>query len=168
MADRIQATRSTPSALGIERAAAQVNTSTRSASRERGQETYRLLAEAVTANANASPTGEAADAAAAKVDRRQLAEAAQRNVKRESDKAEVTRQARPKFEAAAKRIEQFLQRLGQRLQLDHSWDKEANRGVVTVRDAQSGDVIRQIPPEETLRIARSVGYYQSALVNLQA
>jgi flagellar protein FlaG len=153
--------------MGIERATTQSGVAARNSARDRGQETYRLLADSVQANKDAD---EVAQATGNTVSRTQLktdlkAADAQRQAK---DAAETKSSLRPTVEAATRRIQDFLQRLGRRFELDHSFDKDANKQVITVRDSESGDVIRQIPPEETLRIARSVGYYQSALVNLQA
>jgi len=167
MSDRIQPTRPTNSPMGIERATTQSGVAARNSARDRGQETYRLLADSVQANKDAD---EVAQATGNTVSRTQLktdlkAADAQRQAK---DAAETKSSLRPTVEAATRRIQDFLQRLGRRFELDHSFDKDANKQVITVRDSESGDVIRQIPPEETLRIARSVGYYQSALVNLQA
>jgi flagellar protein FlaG len=167
MSDRIQPTRPTNAPMGIERATTQSGVAARNSARDRGQETYRLLADSVQANKDAD---EVAQATGNTVSRTQLktdlkAADAQRQAK---DAAETRSSLRPTVEAATRRIQDFLQRLGRRFELDHSFDKDANKQVITVRDSESGDVIRQIPPEETLRIARSVGYYQSALVNLQA
>jgi flagellar protein FlaG len=167
MSDRIQPTRPTNAPMGIERATTQSGVAARNSARDRGQETYRLLADSVQANKDAD---EVAQATGNTVSRTQLktdlkAADAQRQAK---DAAETKSSLRPTVEAATRRIQDFLQRLGRRFELDHSFDKDANKQVITVRDSESGDVIRQIPPEETLRIARSVGYYQSALVNLQA
>jgi flagellar protein FlaG len=121
----------------------------------------------VQANKDADQVAQAKGSAVARSELKPEVKAAdaQRQAK---DDADVKSSLRPTLEAATRRIQDFLQRLGRRFELDHSFDKDANTRVVTVRDSESGDVIRQIPPEETLRIARSVGYYQSALVNLQA
>jgi len=167
MSDRIQPTRPANATMGIERTVTQAGVAARNSARDRGQETYRLLADSVQANKDAD---EVAQATGNGVSRTQLktdlkAADIQRQAK---DAADTKSSLRPTLEAATRRIQDFLQRLGRRFELDHSFDKDANKRVITVRDSESGDVIRQIPPEETLRIARSVGYYQSALVNLQA
>lgn len=40
------------------------------------------------------------------------------------------------------------------IQLDFSYDKELNRMVVKVINKETGEVVRQIPPEEMLKIAK--------------
>ena len=160
MSDRIQPTRPTNAPMGIERATTQSGVAARNSARDRGQETYRLLADSVQANKDAD---EVAQATGNTVSRTQLktdlkAADAQRQAK---DAAETKSSLRPTVEAATRRIQDFLQRLGRRFELDHSFDKDANKQVITVRDSESGDVIRQIPPEETLRIARSCLLYTS-------
>ena len=55
------------------------------------------------------------------------------------------------IEEASRDIEQFLQ--SQTRNLVFSVDETTNRSVVTVTESGSGDVIRQIPSEEVLRLA---------------
>jgi flagellar protein FlaG len=167
MSDRIQPTRPANATMGIERTATQAGVAARNSARDRGQETYRLLADSVQANKDADEVAQATGNAVSRTQLKTDLKAAdiQRQAK---DAADTKSSLRPTLEAATRRIQDFLQRLGRRFELDHSFDKDANKRVITVRDSESGDVIRQIPQEETLRIARSVGYYQSALVNLQA
>ena len=167
MSDRIQPTRPTTAPMGVERTTTQAGGAARNSARDRGQETYRLLADSVQANKDADAVAQATGNAIGKAQLNSDVKVAdtQRQAK---EAADAKSSLRPTIEAATRRIQDFLQRLGRRFELDHSFDKEANKQVITVRDSESGDIIRQIPPEETLRIARSVGYYQSALVNLQA
>jgi flagellar protein FlaG len=47
-------------------------------------------------------------------------------------------------------------------------DPEASRVVVSVVDAETGDVLRQIPSEEALAIAQSLADTGSGIVNTQA
>lgn len=54
-------------------------------------------------------------------------------------------------EGASREIEQFLQ--SQNRNLAFSVDQDSQRSVVTVTEADSGEVIRQIPSEEVLRLA---------------
>ncbi|NBS96029.1 MAG: flagellar protein FlaG [Betaproteobacteria bacterium] len=167
MSDRIQPTRPTTAPMGVERTTTQAGGAARNSARDRGQETYRLLADSVQANKDADAVAQATGGAIGKAQLNSDVKVA--DTQRQAKEAADTKASlRPTIEAATRRIQDFLQRLGRRFELDHSFDKEANKQVVTVRDSESGDIIRQIPPEETLRIARSVGYYQSALVNLQA
>ena len=167
MSDRIQPTRPTTAPMGVERTTTQAGGAARNSARDRGQETYRLLADSVQANKDADAVAQATGGAIGKAQLNSDVKLA--DTQRQAKEAKDTKSTlRPTIEAATRRIQDFLQRLGRRFELDHSFDKEANKQIITVRDSESGDIIRQIPPEETLRIARSVGYYQSALVNLQA
>jgi flagellar protein FlaG len=68
--------------------------------------------------------------------------------------------------AAAKQIDSYLKSAGR--DLDIHVDRGTGRTIVTVRDSATGDVIRQIPNEETLRLAQSLGNGGSALVDLTA
>ncbi len=167
MSDRIQPTRPTTAPMGVERTTTQAGGAARNSARDRGQETYRLLADSVQANKDADAVAQATGSAIGKAQLNSDVKVAETQ-RQAKEAADSKSSLRPTIEAATRRIQDFLQRLGRRFELDHSFDKEANKQVITVRDSESGDIIRQIPPEETLRIARSVGYYQSALVNLQA
>jgi flagellar protein FlaG len=69
--------------------------------------------------------------------------------------------------AAAAQIDSYLKSVGRNL--DIHVDHDTGRTVVVVRDTSTGDVIRQIPSEEALRLARSLaGGNNAALVNLTA
>ena len=49
--------------------------------------------------------------------------------------------------------------------LGFSVDKVANRTVVTVRNAQSGETVRQIPTEDFLKMARNIEELKGILYN---
>ena len=66
---------------------------------------------------------------------------------------------------AAKQIESYLKSVGR--ELEFSIDDTTGRTVVTVKDSTTGDVVRQIPGEETLRLARTLGASPNALVDLE-
>ncbi len=67
--------------------------------------------------------------------------------------------------AAAKQIEAYLERAGRALEF--RVDAETNRTVVTVRDTLSGEVIRQIPGDEVLHLARQLAAGSGGLVDLK-
>lgn len=69
-------------------------------------------------------------------------------------------------QAVAERIQQYLRESGR--ELDFHVDADTRRMVVTVRDQHTGEVIRQIPAEEILRIARSLPSPIERLVDLRA
>jgi len=56
--------------------------------------------------------------------------------------------------AAAKQIESYLRSYGRSVQF--SIDEATGRAIVSVRDSQTGQLIRQIPGDETLRIAQAL------------
>jgi len=66
--------------------------------------------------------------------------------------------------AVAKQIESYLKANGRDLQF--SVDQETGRTVVTVRDSSTGEIIRQIPDVEALRIAQSLGNQPGTLLNV--
>jgi flagellar protein FlaG len=63
------------------------------------------------------------------------------------------------LEAATGQIERFVRSSGRSLQF--RVDEDSGRVVVSVRDADTGDLIRQIPSEAALRIARALGRGES-------
>jgi flagellar protein FlaG len=68
--------------------------------------------------------------------------------------------------AAAEQIEKFLKSSGR--DLEFHVDTGTGHIVVSVRDAASGDLIRQMPSEEALRLAQSSGIGTKSLVDLLA
>lgn len=83
------------------------------------------------------------------------------------------RERQAKEEERAPRLEQALETLNDRLvawstNLRFSVDKDTDRVVVTVLDTNTGDVIRQIPTEEALQVARSLGNLQGLALNTSA
>jgi flagellar protein FlaG len=66
--------------------------------------------------------------------------------------------------AVAKQIETYLKANGRDLQF--SVDEESGRTVVTVRNSSTGEVIRQIPDAEALRIAQSLGNQPGTLLDI--
>lgn len=55
---------------------------------------------------------------------------------------------------AVSRIEEFISRHSR--ELEFSVDDEIGRLVITVREKHSGEIIRQIPPEEVLSVAAKI------------
>ena len=66
--------------------------------------------------------------------------------------------------AAAKQIESFLRRTDS--SLEFQVDSATGQTVVTVRNTATGEVVRQIPSEEVLRIAQRMDAEKSTVLNL--
>jgi flagellar protein FlaG len=66
--------------------------------------------------------------------------------------------------AVAAQLESYLRSIGR--QVEFSIDSESGRTVVSVRDANTGDVIRQMPSEEALRIAQALGSQSNSLIDV--
>jgi len=68
--------------------------------------------------------------------------------------------------AAARQIDSYLKSVGR--ELEFSIDEATGRTVITVRITATGEVIRQIPNEEVLELARHIDSGSSALLSLTA
>jgi flagellar protein FlaG len=66
------------------------------------------------------------------------------------------------IQSAVSRISDYVQSLNRDLKF--RVDQDTNQVVVTVMDQQSGEVIRQIPSEEVLAVARSIDQTQKGLL----
>lgn len=64
------------------------------------------------------------------------------------------------FEQALKSVSGYVQNISR--ELNFSVDEDLNRSVVTVLDEETGEVIRQIPSEEMLELARHVSDAQES------
>ncbi len=67
---------------------------------------------------------------------------------------------------AVNQIQQFTQTLAQNLKF--SIDEDTGKTVVKILDTQTQEVIRQIPSEEAITIARTLGKIQGLLFNDKA
>jgi flagellar protein FlaG len=70
------------------------------------------------------------------------------------------------IEAVARQLENFMKRVSR--SLEFHVDNASGRMVCSVRDAQTGDLIRQIPNEEVLRLAELAHDETIVLVNERA
>jgi flagellar protein FlaG len=68
--------------------------------------------------------------------------------------------------AVAARIETYLRSVGRNVEL--SVDDQTGETVISVRDSETGDLIRQIPSAEALRISQSIGAHNSTLLDVIA
>jgi len=85
---------------------------------------------------------------------------------RPSHVEENTASSRAAVDQAARHIEDFVKSVGR--SLSFSVDESTGHHVLRVVDPNSGEVIRQLPADETLRIARSIDYFQNVLVHQRA
>lgn len=69
---------------------------------------------------------------------------------------------RGEVKQAVSRLNEFVQNL--RRDLQFRVDEDVDRVVVTVVDSESGEVIRQIPSEEVLAVAKSLEQAQQGLL----
>lgn len=82
-----------------------------------------------------------------------------------ADVAAKTPQPSPEqLKKAADNISQAVQESNQNLEFEFSMDTDTNKTVVKVVDKQTGELIRQIPSEETVAIARSIDRFQRSLL----
>ena len=73
--------------------------------------------------------------------------------------------SREDIQTAVGNIQEFVQSV--RRNLNFSLDESTERVVVKVTDAASGEVIRQIPSEEALKLAESLSEARSLLFSAQ-
>lgn len=84
---------------------------------------------------------------------------------KDNDEASETAGREP-VEAAISSIQEFVQTI--RRDLAFSMDEVSGRVVVTVTDSASGEVIRQIPSEDALKLAESLSEVRSLLFKAEA
>lgn len=77
--------------------------------------------------------------------------------------AEVERE---QLQAAVSDIQNFVQSV--RRDINFNLDDDSGRVVINVTEATSGDVIRQIPSEEALRLAENLSEIRSVLFEAEA
>lgn len=71
-----------------------------------------------------------------------------------------------KLETAVQEVQKFTQNLAKELQFNI--DKDSGRTVVKVVDTSTKEVIRQIPSEEVLAMAKALGQIQGLLIKQKA
>ena len=72
----------------------------------------------------------------------------------------------PKIESVTRQIDSFLRSINKSVQF--RVDEATGEMVVTIRDDETGEVIRQVPGEEALRIAQRIEDQLSALLDARA
>jgi flagellar protein FlaG len=98
---------------------------------------------------------------------------AEQTVRRVSDDAtkvvaDATVEARQpsseQLKKAADNINQAMQQSNQNLEFEFTMDTDTKKAIVRVVDTKTGELIRQIPSEETLAIARSIDQFRHGLL----
>jgi flagellar protein FlaG len=72
----------------------------------------------------------------------------------------------PKIESVTKQIDSFLRSFGR--SINFRVDPGSGEMVVSVIDATTGEIIRQVPGEDALKLAQSIEASMSALVDTSA
>jgi flagellar protein FlaG len=72
----------------------------------------------------------------------------------------------PKIESVTRQIDSFLRSINKSLQF--RVDQATGQMIVTIRDDETGEVIRQVPGEEAVRIAQRIEDTLSALLDEKA
>jgi len=80
--------------------------------------------------------------------------------------AQIERRSNENIQAAARTIDSFVRDMGR--SLDFRVDSSSGKQIVRVSNTQTGEVVRKIPNEEAVQIARSLNYLQSVLVSIKA
>lgn len=79
---------------------------------------------------------------------------------------DINQISRESVEAAAEKIQSFISSMKRDLNIHV--DNSTGRSVIRVVDAESAQLIRQIPPEESIRLAQTVDFLSSLLVHQRA
>ena len=72
----------------------------------------------------------------------------------------------PKIESVTKQIDSFLRSFGR--SINFRVDPGSGQMIVSVIDATTGEIIRQVPGEDALRLAQSIEQSMSAMVDEKA
>ncbi|MEY3104461.1 MAG: hypothetical protein RJA72_493 [Pseudomonadota bacterium] len=79
---------------------------------------------------------------------------------------EAASTARAQVQLAAEKLQSFANTLGKGV--NFVVDSSSGKAVIRVTDPATNEVVRQIPPEESLRIAKVVDYLASLFVSQRA
>jgi len=89
--------------------------------------------------------------------------AAQDAVPQAAVKAPTPAQMRAELSEALERLNEHMRKQGR--SLSFSMDEQLNRTIVQVKDANTGEVVRQIPDETALKVAHSIEQFKGLLHN---
>ena len=120
--------------------------------------TKSLLSTAMSVSTNAQQPAKAASARET-----ELKVPAEKSVEQKAVKAAEVAKAAPTLEQVAARIDKYLKSVSRTLEF--RVDAPGGHTVVSVRDTETGDLIRQFPNEEVLRLAEMAEDQTIVLVN---
>lgn len=118
---------------------------------------------AAQAQANATATKPAAAAPQAKAEAPPKIEKTRLYESEKVDLGFRAEEMRKNLEEAVSRLNEQMQRNGR--DLSFSMDEKINRPVITVKNIETGEVVRQIPTEEVVRMAHSIEDMKGLLFN---
>ncbi len=101
-----------------------------------------------------------------KVDAASEAAAAAAKAKAEINVEQYARATKEVMQVAAQQIQGYLRDSGRNLNV--SLDESTGKYVARVVNPETGEVVRSLPSEETLRIARNIDQMRGMLVNQRA
>lgn len=85
----------------------------------------------------------------------------------EQEQEQVVQDRRAEVQTAVKRLNEYVQSIQRGLKFDY--DEEVSQTVITVVDSSTNEVVRQIPNEVALELARSLSADSSfSLLNVKA
>jgi flagellar protein FlaG len=79
-------------------------------------------------------------------------------------KAEAKQPSSEQVKSAADNISRAMKQVNQNLEFEFTMDTDTNKTIVKVVDRQTGELVRQMPSEETVAIARSIDRFQRSLL----
>lgn len=79
-------------------------------------------------------------------------------------KAETKQPSSEQVKGAAENISRAMKQVNQNLEFEFTMDTDTNKTIVKVVDRQTGELVRQMPSEETVAIARSIDRFQRSLL----
>lgn len=126
---------------------------------------YQAVAQSTVSPAQSTPATIKVPAPSVPSDAEVVSKVASTEIK-SSNVAETAQATKVAIDKAAQQIQSFVQSMGRDLKF--SVDGATGYHVVTVTNPETGEVVRQMPSPELLKIAQSLPQFSSGLVNQKA
>jgi flagellar protein FlaG len=107
-----------------------------------------------TATKTASSTGTTSNAARAQSAATSVAQDSKASSNKEAQIVPPTQKVQETVKAVAAQIESYLRSVGREVQF--SIDSDSGETIITIRDSSTGELIRQIPSAEALRLSQAL------------